>query len=92
MADAVRDALRRFDLAETATPVAIAVRWKGSATYERLRAFCTGVLTGMKSHVERGQPLIMVLDSDIGGLLGLHFREEMGVDVPIVSIDHVELR
>ena len=34
----------------------------------------------------------LVFDSDIGGLLGLHFREEMSVSLPIISIDGVELR
>ena len=34
----------------------------------------------------------MVFDSDIGGLLGLHFREEMHLTLPVISIDGVDLR
>jgi ethanolamine utilization protein EutA len=89
---AVEDALRRFDLADAATPVAIAAQWEGSATYARIKAFCEGCVEAMRTHVTSGHPLILVFDSDIGGLLGLHFREEMKLALPIVSIDGVELR
>ena len=46
----------------------------------------------MHTHLANGHPLILVFDSDIGGLLGLHFREEMSMSLPIISIDGVELR
>ena len=89
---AISDALRRFDLADAAAPVAIAVRWTGSATYARIKAFCAGVVAAMEAHVNRGHPLILVFDSDIGGLLGLHLREDMHLTLPVISIDSVELR
>jgi ethanolamine utilization protein EutA len=90
--DAVRDALRRFDVLEGRSPVALAAQWEGSATYGRLKAFCAGCMAAMASHVANGHPLILVFDSDIGGLVGLHVREELGSAVRIVSIDGVELR
>ena len=31
-------------------------------------------------------------DGDVGGLLGIHLREEMKLDNPIVSIDGLELK
>jgi ethanolamine utilization protein EutA len=89
---AIRDALRRFDLLDASSPVALAVRWEGSATYGRIKAFCAGVVQAMQAHVANGHPLILVFDSDIGGLLGLHLREEMQLALPIISIDGVELR
>jgi ethanolamine utilization protein EutA len=90
--DAIRDALRRFDLLDVRGPVAIAAQWEGSATYRRIQAFCQGAVDAMQPHVSAGHPLILVFDSDIGGLLGLHFREEVTAELPIISIDGVELR
>jgi ethanolamine utilization protein EutA len=90
--NATREALRRFDLLEADTPVAVALRWQGSATFGRLDAFCGGVVEGMRPSLERGHPLILVCDSDVGGLLGLHFRDEMGLSIPIISIDGIDLR
>jgi ethanolamine utilization protein EutA (predicted chaperonin) len=90
--EVIRDALRRFDLLDAGVPVALAARWEGSATYSRIKAFCVGAVDAMGPHVKNGHPLIFVFDSDIGGLLGLHFREEMHLALPIISIDGVELR
>jgi ethanolamine utilization protein EutA len=92
VAAAIRDAVRRFDLLDAETPVALAAAWEGSATYRRIRAFCEGAVEAMQPHVRNGHPLILVFDSDIGGLLGLHFREELQLELPIISIDGVELR
>jgi ethanolamine utilization protein EutA len=89
---AIRDALRRFDLLDASGPVALAAQWDGSATYRRIQAFCQGAVDAMQPHVAAGHPLILVFDSDIGGLLGLHFREELTSELPIISIDGVELR
>jgi ethanolamine utilization protein EutA len=88
----IQDALRHFDLLDAAVPVALAARWEGSATYARIKAFCAGAVQAMQSHLANGHPLILVFDSDIGGLLGLHVREEMHLEFPIISIDGVELR
>ncbi len=89
---AIGDALRRFDLTTGAQPVAVAARWQGSATYRRIQAFCAGAVQALEPHVARGHPLILVFDSDIGGLLGLHLRDELGLELPIISIDGLELR
>jgi ethanolamine utilization protein EutA len=84
----IEHAKRRFDLLETHGPVAIAVAWQGSATFNRIDAFCSGAL---QAGVAPGQPLVFAFDGDIGGLLGLHVREELQREVPIVSIDGLEL-
>ena len=40
----------------------------------------------------RGHPLVLAGDGDVGGLIGIHLREEMKLDNPIVSIDGLELK
>lgn len=88
----IASALARFDLTDGLSPVAIAARWGGSATYARIHGFCQGALAALARHVDRGQPLVLVFDNDIGGLVGLHVREELRPDLPVVSIDGVDLR
>ena len=34
---------------------------------------------------------MLVNDGDIGGIVGLHFREELQLEVPIISIDGIAL-
>jgi len=91
IAESVRQALRRLDLVEHETPVAIFYRWQGSATYRRLDAFAHGMALGMDGFLKRGMPLILVGDGDVGGLIGIHYAEEMKFKNPIVSIDGISM-
>jgi ethanolamine utilization protein EutA len=92
VASAIQRALRRFDLLAAHSPVAIAIRWHGSATYKRLTAVATGTVDALQRHLDAGHPLILVFDNDIGGLLGLHLREELRLPYPIISIDNIDLQ
>jgi ethanolamine utilization protein EutA len=92
VAGAVKALLKRLDLADGERPVALFVPWRGSATFQRLDAFCRGAVDGLANVLERGHPLVLAGDGDVGGLLGIHLREEMKVANPIVSIDGLELK
>jgi ethanolamine utilization protein EutA len=89
--DALANALRRLDLLHGRQPVAVAFHWDGSATFIRLQAFCSGVVEGLKEILAKGHPLVLVNDGDIGGIIGLHFQEELKVDKAIISIDGIAL-
>ena len=92
IADAVRVALRRLDLQSGEQPVALCYRWQGSATWQRLESFCNGIAMGLESVLKQGHPLVLVGDSDVGGLVGIHAREEAGLTCPVVSIDGINLK
>jgi ethanolamine utilization protein EutA len=102
VAAAVKSVLARQDLegrkledealAAAATPVAVFVPWRGSATFRRLDAFCQGVVDGLAGILADGHPLVLAGDGDVGGLLGIHLREEMQLENAIVSIDGLELK
>ena len=92
IAQAITGALKRLDLIESETPVALCFRWEGSATFQRLHAFCQGVIKGFQPLLARGLPLVLVGDGDVGGLIGIHCKEELKLDGPIISIDGVELK
>jgi ethanolamine utilization protein EutA len=92
IAAAIEAALRRMDLQEGERSVALCYRWKKSATYARLDAFCRGIAAGLSKIIERGLPLVLVGDGDIGGLIGIHCMQETRVANPIVSIDGIVLK
>ena len=92
IAQAARAGLTRLDLHGADTPVAIAFHWGGSATFGRLDAFTRGMASAMEELLGRGHPLVLVSDGDVGGLLGLHLREEVRLPNPVISIDGIELR
>jgi ethanolamine utilization protein EutA len=88
---AVHNALRRLDLLTGRQPVALSFRWRGSATFARLQSFCTGIRDGVTEVLDKGHPLALVNDGDIGGIVGLHFQEELQIQNPIISIDGIAL-
>jgi len=92
VATAIRSALRRRELEAGESPVALFVPWRGSATFQRLDNLCRGILDGLAPILAHGHPIALVGDSDVGGLIGIHFCEEMKVTAPIVSIDGLELK
>ena len=89
--DATLNALRRLDLLNARQPVAIAFHWQGSATFLRLQSFSQGLVEGLKDILAKGHPLTLVNDGDIGGIVGLHFQEELQLQNPIISIDGIAL-
>ncbi|MFL6822406.1 MAG: ethanolamine ammonia-lyase reactivating factor EutA, partial [Xanthobacteraceae bacterium] len=58
----------------------------------RLDAFCRGLTDGLAEILADGHPLVLAGDGDVGGLMGIHLREEMQLDNAIVSVDGLELK
>ena len=92
VAQSIEAMLKRMELDDAITPVAIFAPWRGSATFARIDAFCRGVAVAMVSKLSHGHALILVGDGDVGGLIGIHFREELKLKSPVVSIDGLELK
>ena len=92
VAAAIKAVLRRLDLGDGERPVAVFAPWRGSATFARLDAFCRGVIAGLEKVLGQGHPIILVGDGDVGGLIGIHCREELKLDYPVISIDGLELK
>lgn len=89
---AIGASLTRLDLAHADQAVAVSFKWGGSATFKRLDDFCRGVHEGMREHLAKGHPIVLVNDSDIGGLIGLHLTEEIKMEHAVISIDGIELK
>jgi ethanolamine utilization protein EutA len=92
VASTIRSVLRRLDLSDGEAPVAVFVPWRGSATFRRLEGFCRGIIDGLSAVLARGHPLVLAGDGDVGGLLGIHLREEERLTNPIISVDGLELK
>src|SRR5207248_4851457 len=92
IAGSVQRVLKRLDLAGGERPVAVFTPWRGSATFARLDSFCRGIVDGLSEILAHGHPIILVGDGDVGGLVGIHLREEMRLEHPVVSIDGLELK
>src|SRR5260370_13347241 len=92
LAKAIRAHFTAFDLIEGEGEVAVALRWTGSPSYERVSAFAQGIRHGLATTIERKKPLYIMLDGDIAQTLGAILREELLVESEILAIDGVVLR
>ncbi len=92
IATSIKAALKRLDLGGGESAVAIFIPWRGSATFQRLDDFCKGVADGLEAVLAQGHPIVLAGDGDVGGLIGIHYCEEMKFKNPIVSIDGLELK
>jgi ethanolamine utilization protein EutA len=92
LAAAIRAHFTAFDLIEGEGEVALALRWTGAPSYERVSAFAEGIRHGLATTIERKKPLYIMLDGDIAQTLGAILREELLVESEILAIDGVVLR
>jgi ethanolamine utilization protein EutA len=91
VANAIRDHIAAFDLADGEREIALAFRWQGVPAHERLFAFAQGIKRGLSDRIARGQPLFVMLDGDVAQTLGAILREELQVESEILVIDGVVL-
>ena len=91
LAAAIRRHFAAFDLVEGEQDVALAFRWQGEPSYERLAAFARGIVDAQPAAVARGRALYIVLDGDIAQTLGALIREEMGLASQVLILDGVTL-
>jgi ethanolamine utilization protein EutA len=92
LAQAIRAHFTAFDLVEGEKEVALALRWLGAPSYERISAFAEGIRHGLATTIERKLPVYVMLDGDIAQTLGAILREELLVESEILAIDGVVLR
>jgi ethanolamine utilization protein EutA len=92
LANAIRSHFTSFDLVEGEGEVALALRWQGLPSYERIAAFADGIRNGLKNTIAQKKPVYIMLDGDIAQTLGAILREEFQVDSEILAIDGVMLR
>jgi ethanolamine utilization protein EutA len=91
LATAIRAHFTAFDLAEGETEVALALRWLGAPSHERIFAFAQGIVRGMAQTIAKKKPLYIMLDGDVAQTLGSILREELDIHSEILCIDGVVL-
>jgi ethanolamine utilization protein EutA len=92
VAQAIRDHFVMFDVKDGETEVALAFRWHGLPTYERVAAFAQGIKQGLVGTVNGGKAIYIVLDGDIAQTLGILLKEEGEISSEILVIDGIILQ
>ncbi|MFQ5682551.1 MAG: ethanolamine ammonia-lyase reactivating factor EutA [Candidatus Binatia bacterium] len=88
----VEHALQRFDIHDGERAAALAIHWELGPSYPLIRTLAEGVAAGMKEHIGKGQPLVLVFDADIAKLVGNIIEKELLPGSGIISIDGIDLK
>ncbi|MBI4282843.1 MAG: ethanolamine ammonia-lyase reactivating factor EutA [Chloroflexi bacterium] len=92
VAQGILNCFRAFDLEEGDSAVALVFHWDGPPAAIRIAAFCRGLMEGLPSTLRKGQPIYLVFDHDLAGLIGAILKEEFGLKNDILSIDGITLQ
>jgi ethanolamine utilization protein EutA len=87
----IAEAVRRGAVirsADLAAPVALAFRWTGLPAYDSLEQLALGIRDGAGAS---GEPLTLVIDGDVGQLVGRLLEVDLGFERRVLSVDGVEL-
>jgi len=88
---AIREGAQRLDLAPD-SQMAIAFTWEGDPEYSRLHAMGQGIVNAVAPYGKRSQPLLIMVDGDIGNTIGYILSNELGLPGSLVSVDGVQLQ
>jgi ethanolamine utilization protein EutA len=91
LAQSIRNHMTAFDVADSEADIALALRWTGLPSYERLAAFAEGIKRGLAERVAKNLPLYIMLDGDVAHTLGHLLRDELHVESELLVIDGVVL-
>jgi ethanolamine utilization protein EutA len=87
----IASGLARLDL-EADARVAIAFAWHGDPDHPRLAAAGRAIMAAVAPDGRRGRPLLLMIDGDIGKIMGRILTEELGLSGDLIAIDGVALQ
>jgi len=91
VAEAIKQALRKFDLSCFTSGLALSLTVSGVPDYQSVRRIAEGVAKILKEADDSKCPLYLTLDLDIAKSLGAILREELQVSRDIIAIDGIEV-
>ncbi|MFQ5826161.1 MAG: ethanolamine ammonia-lyase reactivating factor EutA [Dehalococcoidia bacterium] len=92
VATAVGESFQQSDLTEGEQTVVLAFHWPWGPAYPLLKSLTQGLMAALRTSVAKGLPVIVVLDADIGRLVGNILAGELGPGYDIISIDGIALQ
>ena len=91
LAAAIRAHMTAFDIRDTDHDIALALRWAGPPSYQRLAAFADGIKSGLSDRIAAKRPLYIMLDGDVAQTLGHILHDELQIESELLVIDGVVL-
>ena len=91
VSDALRQSLRKFDLARFAPGLALSLTVDGVPDYQSVRRVAAGIAEILKDADDQQCPLYLTLDLDIAKSLGGMLKDEFNIAREIIAVDGIEV-
>lgn len=91
LAEAISTHIKSFDIQEGDQEIALAFRWQGDPSHQRVSAFAKGIVQALPNSVKNSTALYIVLDGDLAQTLGNLLKTELKLNNEILVIDGVML-
>ena len=92
LARVVAEHFKAFDLVEGESEVALAFKWRGEPSFDRLSGLARAVTLSLPNTLQKGAPIYLILEGDVAQTLGAILKEEWGLRSEVLVIDGVALR
>jgi ethanolamine utilization protein EutA len=92
VAAAIAAHFKAFDLVEGEHEVALAFKWRGEPSFDRLSSLARAITLSLPHTIRDGKPIYLILEGDVAQTLGAILKEDWGLRSEVLVIDGVALR
>ena len=92
LAESLRKKIEWFEVEDSLQPVAVALTGAEHPTFAEVQTYAGELLLGMKALMERGLPVIVIVERDMAKVLGQSMYALLGYGKDVVCLDGVRLQ
>ena len=91
LAKTIAHKLEWFGIGEVNQLAALAFEGEKSPTFKEIQDLSAAIITGMDKVIKNKEPLIVVVESDMGKVLGQSILSQLNYEHPVISIDSIKV-
>lgn len=92
VAAAISAHFEAFDMVEGESEVALAFKWRGAPSFDRLSALARAITLALPNTIRQEKPVYLILEGDVAQTLGAILKEEWGLRSDVLVLDGIALR
>lgn len=91
LAESLRKKIEWFEVEESLQPVAVALTGADNPSFADVQTYARQLLDGMEALMDRGLPIIVIVEKDMAKVLGQSMYAALGYERDVVCLDGVKL-
>ena len=92
VANKIQDSLTRMDIVEGEDDFVLAFIDPVRSVYDKLTIFSKGIVKGLPKSIQKGKPIFLIFQTDIGNSVGNVLKRETGIKNEILAWDEISVK